>query len=158
MFSRTKRGSGQGRPFLDGKPRRTPSRATLNVESLEGRTLLSYLINIRDHKVISVFGGDASVDQTLFSNGLAAKKEAHFYPLYTGPQLPQLNGVSASAYISGNLNKNGGNLILTGNVAGPINLKPMSGQEENYTFLIDRGSVCVVKVIAVKVADSDQGI
>ena len=139
MDSREKRVSGQGRLLPDGESRRTLSRAALQVESLEGRTLLSYLINIRHHKVISVYGGDASVNQPLFSNGIAAKHAARFYPLYTGPRVPGLNGVSASGQISGNLNKNGGNLILTGNLAGPIIAKPKAGQEASYVFAVNRG-------------------
>jgi hypothetical protein len=139
MFSRERRGSGQGRPLLDVKPRRAASRATLNVESLEGRTLLSYLVAVKHGKTIPVYTGDARDDQPLFSNGIGVKHALHFYPLYTGPKLPQLNGISATAVIAGNLVR-GANLILTGTVAGPILQKPKTpAQEAIYSFAIDRG-------------------
>src|SRR3954454_15871506 len=123
MFSRERRSSGQSRPLLDVKPRRTASRAALRVESLEGRTLLSYLVAVKHGKTIPVYTGDARDHQPLFSNGIGAKHALHFYPYYTGPKRPELNGLSATAVISGDLVKNA-NLILTGTVAGPILQKP----------------------------------
>jgi hypothetical protein len=114
-------------------------KASVGVEPLEGRALLSYLVVVKNHKVIPIHTGDVRVDEPLFSNGLAFKHQPHFYPFYTGPQRPELNGLQATAKITGNLN-NDGNLILSGTVAGPIIPKPRNAaQEAVYTFAIDRG-------------------
>jgi hypothetical protein len=111
----------------------------VGVETLEGRTLLSYLVVVSNHKVIPIETGDARDNEPLFSNGLAFKHQAHFYPFYTGPKRPELNGVQATAKITGNLNTDG-NLILSGTVAGPIIQRPRNAAEEAvYTFAIDRG-------------------
>ncbi len=139
MVSSERRGSRRETCQSNVNPRRTASRAVLNVESLEGRTLLSYLVNVRHGKVIPVYTGDARVNEPLFGNGIGAKHALHFYPLYTGPELPQLNGISATAVVSGNPIKNT-NLVLTGTVAGPIVQKPKTPAEEAiYVFAIDRG-------------------
>jgi hypothetical protein len=139
MFSRARRGTGQGGPRLESNRRRPPSKALVGVEPLEGRTLLSYLVVVKNHKVIPVHTGDARVNEPLFSNGIAVKHALHFYPLYTGPKQTALNGVQATARITGNLN-NDGNLILSGTVAGPIIQRPTTAsQEAVYTFGIDRG-------------------
>jgi hypothetical protein len=115
------------------------SRAVVRVEPLEGRMLLSYLVHVKNHKVIPIHTGDARVDEPLFSNGLAFKHEAHFYPPYTGPKRPDLNGVSATAVISGN-RVTDGTLTLSGTVAGPINPRPANAsQAAIYIFAIDRG-------------------
>jgi hypothetical protein len=101
--------------------------------------LLSYLVVVKNHKVIPIHGGDARVHEPLFGNGLAFKKQAHFYQFYTGPRTPNLDGVSASAVVSGN-RVTDGTLTLTGTVAGPIIAKPKdAAQEAIYTFAIDRG-------------------
>lgn len=106
----------------------------LRVECLEGRALLSYLVVPHGNTVVPVHVGDARLNEPLFSNGLAVKKAPHFYNLYTGPRRPELNGVRASGFVSGD------NLILSGTVAGPIPVKPSGpAQEARFTFLIDRG-------------------
>ena len=95
---------------------------------------MSYLVIPRGSSVVPVHVADARIDEPLFSNGLAAKKAPHFYPFYTGPQRPELNGVKASGYVSGK------NLILTGTVDGPIVTKPTSSTlGAIYSFAIDRG-------------------
>jgi hypothetical protein len=109
-------------------------RIEIGVEPLEGRALLSYLVVIHDHRAVPVHVSDARANQPLYSNGLAVKHTAHFYPHYTGPRRPNLNGLAAQGYVSGK------NLVLSGTVDGPIVTKPKtSGQESFYTFGIDRG-------------------
>ena len=139
MFSRARRETGHGGPRVKSDRRRPSSKAVVAVEPLEGRMLLSYLVVVKNHKVIPVHGGDARVSQPLFSNGLAFKKEPHFYQFYTGARTPNLDGVSATAVISGN-RVTDGTLTLSGTVAGPIIAKPTkASQEAIYTFAIDRG-------------------
>jgi hypothetical protein len=139
MFSRARRGTGHGRPRVESNRRRPALKASVGVEPLEGRMLLSYLVVVKNHKVIPIHTGDVRVDEPLFSNGLAFKHQPHFYPFYTGPKRPELNGLQATAKITGNLN-NDGNLILSGTVAGPIIPRPRNAAEEAvYTFAIDRG-------------------
>ena len=139
MFSRARRETGHGGPRVKSDRRRPSSKAVVGVEPLEGRMLLSYLVVVKNHKVIPVHGGDARVAEPLFGNGLAFKKEAHFYQFYTGPRTPNLDGVSATAVFSGN-RVTDGTLTLTGTVAGPIIAKPTkASQEAIYTFAIDRG-------------------
>ncbi|MBV8233892.1 MAG: hypothetical protein JO329_28265, partial [Planctomycetaceae bacterium] len=111
----------------------------VGVETLEGRTLLSYLVVVKNHKVVPIYTGDARDNEPLFSNGLAFKHEAHFYRFYTGPKRQDLNGVSASAQVTGNLAK-GGNLVLSGTVNAPIIQHPTSpAQWSVYIFGVDRG-------------------
>ena len=139
MFSRARRETGHGGPRVKSDRRRPSSKAVVGVETLEGRMLLSYLVVVKNHKVIAVHGGDARVSEPLFGNGLAFKKQAHFYQFYTGPRTPNLDGVSATAVVSGN-RVTDGTLTLTGTVAGPIIAKPTkASQEAIYTFAIDRG-------------------
>ena len=114
--------------------RRPGSKETLRVEPLEGRALLSYLVIPRGPTFVPVHVSDARRDEPLFGNGLAVKKAPHFYPFYTGPQRPELNGIQASGYVSGK------NLVLTGTVAAPVVTKPESAAlGEIYSFGIDRG-------------------
>ena len=139
MISRARRGAGQGGPRADSNRRRPASKAVVGVETLEGRTLLSYLVVTKNHKVVPIHTGDARDNEPLFSNGLAFKHQAHFYPFYTGPKRPELNGIKASAQVFGNLAKDG-NLILSGTVAAPIIQNPKSpAQWSVYVFGIDRG-------------------
>ena len=106
----------------------------MKVEPLEGRALMSYFVIPRGSSFVPVHVADARSNEPLFSNGLAAKKAAHFYPVYTGPQRPELDGIQASGYVSGK------NLILTGTVAGPIATRPKTAAlGEIYSFGIDRG-------------------
>ena len=139
MFSRARRETGHGGPRVKSDRRRPSSKAVVGVEPLEGRMLLSYLVVVKNHKVIPVHGGDARVSEPLFGNGLAIKKQANFYTFYDGPRTPNLDGVSATAVFSGN-RVTDGTLTLTGTVAGPIIAKPKdAAQEAIYTFAIDRG-------------------
>lgn len=144
MFWRARRETGHGGPRVKSDRRRPSSKAVVGVEPLEGRMLLSYLVVVKNQKVISIHGGDARVSQPLFSNGLAFKKEPHFYQFYTGPRTPNLDGVSATAVFSGN-RVTDGTLTLTGTVAGPIIAKPTkASQEAIYTFAIDTGGASKV--------------
>jgi hypothetical protein len=121
---------GEGRTTLV----RERKRATVRVEPLEGRVLLSYLVIPRGEKAFPVHTGDARVHEPLYSNGLAVKHALNFYPHYTGPRRPELNGVRASAFASGT------NLVFSGTVAAPIVTKPKTRAEESiYTFALDRG-------------------
>ena len=139
MFSRARRETGHGGPRVKSDRRRPSSKAVVGVEPLEGRMLLSYLVVVKNHKVIPVHGGDARVAEPLFGNGLAFKKQANFYTFYNGPKTSNLDGVSATAVVSGN-RVTDGTLTLTGTVAGPIIAKPKdAAQEAIYTFAIDRG-------------------
>ena len=82
-------------------------------------------------------GAMPALYEPLFSNGLAFKKQPHFYPYYTGPRTSNLDGVSATAVVSGN-RVTDGTLTLSGTVAGPIIAKPKTAsQEAIYTFAID---------------------
>ena len=144
MFSRARRETGHGGPRVKSDRRRPSSKAVVGVEPLEGRMLLSYLVVVKNHKVIPVHGGDARVAEPLFGNGLAFKKQANFYPFYNGPRTPNLDGVSATAVFSGN-RVTDGTLTLTGTVAGPIIAKPKTAsQEAMYTFAIDAGGASKV--------------
>jgi len=119
--------------------RRPSSRAVVEVEPLEGRMLLSYLVHVKNGKVIPIYVGDARVNEPRFSNGLAFKHQTNFYPPYTGPRTPNLDGVSATAVVSGN-RVTDGILTLSGTVAGPIIQKPTNAsQQALYIFAIDRG-------------------
>jgi len=106
--------------------------------------LLSYLVVVKNHKVIPVHVANARLHEPLYSNGLAFKKQAHLYPYYTGPNRPELNGVSATGTISGNRDTDG-ILTLSGTVAGPIIQKPKTAaQNAFYIFAIDRGGASKV--------------
>jgi hypothetical protein len=96
--------------------------------------LLSYFVVVHNRNAVPIHGGDARINEPLSSNGLAIKKGPHFYPLYTGPQRPDLNGIQATGYTSA------GNLILNGWVDGPIQAHPQTTADGAiYTFVIDRG-------------------
>lgn len=139
MFSRARRETGHGGPRVKSDRRRPSSKAVVGVEPLEGRMLLSYLVHVKNNKVIPIHTGDARDNEPLFSNGLAFKHQANFYPFYTGPKRPELNGVSATAVITGN-RVTDGTLTLSGTVAGPITQKPTNAsQAAIYIFAIDRG-------------------
>ena len=64
MFSRARRETGHGGPRVKSDRRRPSSKAVVGVEPLEGRMLLSYLVVVKNHKVIPVHGGDARVSRT----------------------------------------------------------------------------------------------
>ncbi len=89
MFSRARRGTGHGGPRVQSDRRRPSSKAVVGVEPLEGRMLLSYLVVVKNHKVIPIHGGDARVAEPLHSNGLAFTHQTDFYQFYTGPRTPE---------------------------------------------------------------------
>ncbi len=139
MFWRSRRETGQAGPPVKPDRRRPSSNAVVGVEPLEGRTLLSYFVVVKNHKVIPIHGGDARRAEPLYSNGLAFTHQTDFYPFYTGPRRPALVGVSATGVVSGN-RVTDGILTLTGTVAGPIIAKPANtSQDAIYAFAIDRG-------------------
>jgi hypothetical protein len=116
------------------KRSRTARRPVPGAEALEGRALTSYLIVPRGQGFVPVHVSDARRDEPLFGNGLAAKHAPHFYPLYAGPQLPELNGLRAAAYVSGK------DLVLSGTVAGPIAAAASgAAQDASFCFGVDRG-------------------
>jgi len=169
MFSRARRETGHGGPRVKSDRRRPSSKAVVGVEPLEGRMLLSYLVVVKHGKVIPVQVANARLYQPLFSNGLAFKKAPHFYPYYTGPKTANLNGVSATAVISGN-RVTDGTLTLSGTVAGPIIANPKNAsQEAIYTFAIDAGgaaktgpfpgrrNISYDTVVVAKLLDSKDG-
>ncbi|QEH38378.1 hypothetical protein OJF2_69790 [Aquisphaera giovannonii] len=117
------------RPRTNRRPR-----VRADLELLEGRALLSYLVVEKGGRVVPVHVSDARRGQPLYSNGLAVKKAPQFYSAYTGPRLPSLNGVRATGYVQGT------SLILSGTVAGSIAAHPTQASEQaTYTFGIDRG-------------------
>ncbi len=113
---------------------RSLRRQSIACEPLEGRVVLSYLVIPHGNTFAPVHVSDARANEPLFSNGLAVKKGANFYPLYNGPKRPDLNGIQATAQVSGK------NLVLTGTVDAPIVSKPTSAALGSvYSFAIDRG-------------------
>ena len=139
MFWRARRETGHRGVRTGPDRRRASSSAVVGVEPLEGRTLLSYFVVVKNHKVIAIHGGDARVAQPFHSNGLAFTHDSRFYRFYTGPRTPNLLGVSATGVVSGN-RVTDGILTLTGTVAGPIIARPTTtSQQAIYTFGIDRG-------------------
>ena len=127
------------RSLATATPGRRGAKTAPGAEPLEGRELLSYLIVPRGKTFVPVHVSDARANEPLFSNGLAAKKAPGFYPLYTGPERPELNGVKASGYVKGK------NLVLSGTVAGPIVTKPTTAAMGSiYSFAIDRGGASKV--------------
>ena len=115
-------------------PRRCPGRAAVGVEPLEGRSMLSYFVIQKGHRVLPIATGDARYQEPLHGNGLAVDRTPGFYPFYAGARRPALEGVKAVAYVSGK------DLVLSGTVAGPIPTKPATaGPGAIYSFGIDRG-------------------
>ena len=120
MFWRSRRETGHGGPPVKPDRRRASSNAVVGVEPPEGRTLLSYLVVVKNHKVLPVPVANARLFDPLCSNGLAVKKQPHFYHDYTRLKTPNLNVVSATAFVYGN-RVTDGNSTLIGTVAGTIN-------------------------------------
>lgn len=118
-------------------PQRRQTRRVMAVEPLEGRALLSHIGASRWGRSPS-----ALVHQVRFREpvlgvpniGSAVAQDPQFYPLYTGPQIPQLLVTAATAAVQGT------NFVFTGQVAGPINTAPQNASEEAvYVFGLNRG-------------------
>ena len=142
MFFGMRKGSS---PAGEGR-RRSASKAVVDVESLEGKLLLSHAGTAHlAHPALSA--ADTGLPGTLqvarfnqpgpIRNEVGvgyADKVVRFYKYYTGPILGQLNAAGAKAQIVGD------NLLLTGIVGGKIVANPTSaGAEEYYYFGINRG-------------------
>jgi hypothetical protein len=139
MFAR------MGRWWVHGQsPRRRPGRRfapkfETGLEPLEGRALLSHL---GANPVRLARAASSNIHNRLIpfhGNGVAIKLNPRFYPLYTGPKRPDLNAVQASAVVSG------GDLILSGTVAGPIVTNPATASAGAvYAFLLNRGGANII--------------
>jgi hypothetical protein len=118
--------------------RRTKRNASIAVEALEGRALLSGLHGLSAHHVHAPMMNAAAIFTTSVHhkplqhhfelavvpdakklNGPSGvvKKRAHFYEFYTGTMLSELNAVGAS----GKLSRSGTTFTFTGTVKGKIN-------------------------------------
>jgi hypothetical protein len=125
--------------------RRRGSSPVGNVETLEGRTLLSHAPGRRPSRP----GLPPAAIRPLPAQGVSllgpirneagvghAIKVPRFYPYYTGLKLSQINAAGAKAVLDGR-----GNLILTGIVAGTVGNPPGSPRDEGfYVFGLDRGA------------------
>lgn len=129
------------RPHAGGK--RTPVRASVTIESLEGRALLSHLAQPAPHHptIQAEVQGPRAPHQNhpgpiLNEIGIGyAVKVPRFYPFYTGAKRAELNAAGARAFLDSN-----GNLNLVGIIAGQINKTPKTAaQNEFYVWGIDRG-------------------
>lgn len=111
-------------------PRHSRRRAAaqVNVETLEGRQLLSTLYTPPG-------GGQASIS-SMGQGGGMVRKAPHFYEFFIGPQRPDLNVVAASAQL-----KPGQGLVFRGTMAGKIDKAPATPADDKfYAFGINRGS------------------
>lgn len=119
-------------------------RVALELETLEGRVVLSHLAvhqaAIAHHQAIvaSRLATNAAVSQaaaSASSSGLVTKIPA-FNDLYTGPQRADLNVKAASVrFVPAR------GFILTAQMVGPINTNPATEADQSYyVFGIDRGS------------------
>ncbi len=129
---------------------RSPSRAGvrlhINLETLEGRALLS---QVASQPAITTAQPAAQVHlpQSPHPGPIVnhigvgyAVKSPRFYELYTGAKRGELNAAAMKATYDA-----AGNLILTGIVAGPITTTPTSDAgSEYYVFGIDRGTTSAV--------------
>jgi len=124
---------------------RTPGRATLTIETLEGRALLSHLAHPPAPDA-SLHAADVQGLRAPHLNHPGpvlneigtgyAVKVPRFYPFYTGAKRGELNAAGARAFLDA-----GGNLHLVGIVSGKINATPKTAaQEEFYVWGIDRGN------------------
>ncbi len=131
-------GSASSRESVNAR-RRLRSKPTIQVESLEGRALLSRIslhpprgqnVEIR-HQGEDQQGNHGNEPNE--HSGLVSKAPS-FYEFYTGPKRPGLNVVAASARIVGS------NLILTGRMQGQIDTNPKSADLSSFfVFGINRG-------------------
>ena len=114
-------------------PSRRAKRASVAVEPLEGRKLLSHARPALAQPDASVHV-DAAFAVPATPLGHATNHHPRFYALYTGPKRPELLAISTTGEVVGT------NLVLTATLGGPLIAKPTSsGQEAIYTFGINRG-------------------
>lgn len=122
--------------------RRSSTRATMQVERLEGRALLSKGpgYGIGESTLRAIYGEPVPPDphpgpiHNIVGNGYAIKS-ARFYPEYFGPRETELNVASAIAVAPGD-----GTLQLNGQVVLPINTAPTdSSGDAYYMWAINRG-------------------
>ncbi|MDR3634709.1 MAG: hypothetical protein P4L84_12970 [Isosphaeraceae bacterium] len=122
--------------------RRTMTRATVQVETLEGRALLSKGPGhgIGEATLQANYGEPVPPNpnpgpiHNIIGNGYAIKS-ARFYPEYFGPKQAELNVASAIAVAPGD-----GTLQLNGQVVLPINTAPTDpSQNVYYLWAINRG-------------------
>ena len=126
-------------------PSRPGVRLHVNLETLEGRALLSQVPVMHAAPAAQAGGQPAAFVQLpkhphpgpIVNNvGVGyAVKSPRFYEFYTGAYRAELNAAGMKATYDAS-----GNLILTGIVAGPITTTPMTDAgSEYYVFGIDRG-------------------
>ncbi len=117
---------------------RSPSRPVVslhvNLESLEGRALLSHV----PAAVAPIYQGPKHPHPGPIKNEFGvgfAVKSPRFYEYYTGPLQANINAAGMKATYDAS-----GNLILTGIVAGPNNAMASGPQPDaHYMFLINHG-------------------
>lgn len=143
--------------ILPINPRRTPSgsrvesgrpkhKASVAVESLEGRELLAHgafsaHALVGAHAAISppVFlGVDPGPIRGTIGPGYAVKVP-RFYSHYFGQRIAEINGASTFALIS----PSGKNLLLSGEMAGQIPSTTPAGTADYFIFGINRGGAAV---------------
>jgi len=130
---------------------RAGGRRQINLETLEGRALLSHLLTPKAHQAASTPTPGPAVDVAPapvalprrphpgpivnnFGVGFAVKSP-RFYEFYKGALRPELNAAGMKATFD-----TSGNLVLTGIVAGLITKTPKTADaSEYYVFGIDRG-------------------
>jgi hypothetical protein len=122
--------------------RRSAIRAAIQVETLEGRALLSKGPGhgIGEATLTANYGEPVPPDphpgpiHNIVGNGYAIKS-ARFYPEFCGSRLAELNVASSIAVAPGD-----GTLQLNGQVVLPINTQPSDdSQDAFYLFAINRG-------------------
>lgn len=122
--------------------RRSNTRALIQVETLEGRALLSKGPGhgIGEARLQAIYGERVPPDpnpgpiHNIVGKGYAIKS-ARFYPEYFGPRQTELNVASAIAVAPGD-----GTLQLNGQVVLPINTAPTdASQNAYYMWAINRG-------------------
>jgi hypothetical protein len=107
--------SDKGRDRRRSSGRRRGKDASISVETLEGRALLSLYGPMNPPRVPS---GPTQVHHPRQPSGIVTKSP-HFYESYTGPKLAELNAVKASAMLSSS-----GTFTFTGTNQGPIKTAP----------------------------------
>jgi hypothetical protein len=121
--------------------KRYPVKARVELESLEGRALLSHVHPVAHHPVADVQPGlpmpvpMPHPGPVLDLSGIGyAVKSPRFYPFYSGPRLAATNAAAAKAFVNSQ-----GNVELVGIVVGPLDPAPKT-DTESYVFEIDRGT------------------
>lgn len=139
MASATSRWWGATGGGLGAERKRSPRRARLELETLEGRQVLSSMaghgLDVAAHVMTRDDGRIAAAAfREIIRTGFAIKTP-RFYELFTGRRDPGLNAREATARVVR------GNLVLTGTMQGRINTSPAGEEQESYyVFGINRGS------------------